>query len=145
MELRPPPIDELGNVIPHDHEEISNEDFVIRGISDHFIKYVNSRRRLTSMTYKTSSGSSPGMSVDFGRMMVSENIDLGRRYTSGNWLGAVELQVGFLRGLGLQVGYRPIDNNPYHCEVWGNLSGKISKRIQKSAHWCIEIPGVGLF
>jgi hypothetical protein len=85
------------------------------------------------------------MSVDLEKLMMLDNVDIARRYTSGKWLGAVALRVGLLRGLGLLVGYRPIGGNCYHCEVWGNLSGKLSKQVQKSAQWRVPVEGVDLF
>jgi len=90
------------------------------------------------------------MSVELLRL-IHKVVSLEDRYKSGAWIGAVQILVGDLRSVGLQVGYAPIekspsmDENPYHCEVWGDITGSISRKIQKSAKWLVPIDGVELF
>lgn len=143
--LDPPPRDDLGRVAPHDHPHISDDHCIIRGISEHHIARDKNPPRLKSSLYQTSTyGDSPGMSVDHEPSMRIDNIDLEARYRNGNWLGAVALNVGFLRGLGLRIGYNPIPGNSYHCEVWGNITASLKREIQENATWFVPIDGINL-
>lgn len=143
--LRPPPRDEHGRVVPHDHDQILNDDYVVRGISEHEIARNKNPPRLKSSLYQTSTiGDPPGMSVDHKPSMQTDNVIMETRYRGGKWLGAVLLNVGFLRGLGLQIGYSPIPDNPYHCEVFGNITGSLKKEIRDNASWIVPIEGIQL-
>ncbi len=143
--LQPPPWDEIGQVVPHDHPQILNDQCVIRGVSEDHVARNKNPPRLASSLYQTSTcGNSPGMSVDHEPSMLVDVIDLQARYQSGKWIGAVSLNVGFLRGLGFLVGYHPIEGNNYHCEVWGNITGSLSNKIRNCATWFVPIEGVEL-
>lgn len=144
--LKPPPRDDDGHVIPHDHDQILNDDRLLRGVTEHHIARHKNPQRLASSLYQTSSsGRNPGMSADLESLLLSCGVDITERYQSQKWLGAVAIEVGFLRELGLKVGYAPLPNNPFHCEVWGNITGSISKKIGKNAVWAVPIPFVSLF
>ena len=65
MPLSPPPYDEHGKVMPHDHPEISSDNGVIRRISDQWIvEESDGRKRLSSIAFNPSSGPNGGMSID---------------------------------------------------------------------------------
>jgi hypothetical protein len=66
LPLKPPPRDEVGVVIPHDHDEISSDDQIIRRISEQFLvkDEKTGGRRISSMAFNPSTGPNGGMSVD---------------------------------------------------------------------------------
>ena len=143
--LQPPPRDDFGRLILHDHVEILDDHRVVRGVSEYGVALNKIPPRLKSSLYQTSTRDDlPGMSVDHEPTMLADRIDLWARYQSGNWIGSVSLNVGFLRGLGLLVGYHPIPDNPYHCEIWGNITGSLSSKIQNHATWLVPIEGIEL-
>ena len=49
-----------------------------------------------------------------------------------------------LRGLGLQVGYHPLESNPYHGEVWGAFNKVQQDGLRNACQWFVEIPGVAI-
>lgn len=70
MPLQPPPLDATGNVISHDHPEISGNDGVIRRISERQVVVDSAgQRRVSSIAFKASSGANGGMSVDLEELI----------------------------------------------------------------------------
>lgn len=142
MPLSPPPLDDNGNVHPHDHTDIEPGDGVLRGISEHFlVTATNGQRRISSMAFQSSSGNT-GMSVNLQRLIEEANIDPQDYMKATSWVGAVRFTAGALRKEKLQVGFHPLENNPYHGEVWGDFTKSKQRKLQKLAVWFVEIPDV---
>jgi hypothetical protein len=132
-----PPRDADGNVIPHDHAEILADHHVIRHTTPlHVVDDGQGRKRIASGVYVESSEPPKGMSVDLEEWTVGAGLDPLNYVAPAH--GAVELRVGDLRALGLQVGYHPLPDNPHHCEVWGVKSthrrkiGKLATTLRKA-------------
>ncbi|WP_305095620.1 hypothetical protein [Croceibacterium aestuarii] len=147
-----PPHDENGNVMPHDHDEIEDEDFVIRRISElQLCRDKDGRRRISSKAYQGSSEAGGGMSVDIRKFIEADDIEPRDWVTSPRWLGSVRFSAGCLRSLELQVGYDPLPNklseerNPYHGGVWGSFSRATKRRMQQNAQWFVPIADAELF
>lgn len=128
----PPPRDQNGVIVAHDHAEILNEHHVIRHIvpphdlhPDQTTKVV----RVASGAYSESS--TGGMSVDILEWMVADGLH-STYYLADPDVGATSLRVGELRALGLQVGWNPDSGHKHHGEVWGINSSK-RKRISRIA------------
>ncbi len=148
MPLSPPPRDEHGKVMPHDHEGIASIDGLMRRISEQYIvTESDGRRRLSSMAFSPSSGPNGGMSVDLEAQIEEAGLSC-REFlstTSPQCVGAIRFEAGALRGVNLQVGFDPQPSNPYHGEVWGNFTGAMKSRILPSlASWFMEIEGVAI-
>jgi hypothetical protein len=75
MSLSPPPSDSNGNVVPHDHADISADGGVIRRISEQQLVIKNGQRRISSIAFQASSGSNGGMSVDLQQSIESAGLD----------------------------------------------------------------------
>lgn len=147
--LTPPPLDEHGNVIPHDHVQIENQHGIIRRVSEVQTYEKNGVRRLSSMVFKASStGEHPGMSVDLEAFITADEFDPKEYVTTPRWIGSIKFIAGDLRQEGFQVGYDPLAEdppypaNPYHGEVWGDFSRPKQRVLRALAEWYVEIPGV---
>jgi len=144
-----PPRDENGQVVPHDHPDISNDDEVVRRISQehHLVKDKDGKLRISSMAYKASSGRNGGISIDLKQLIEQDGLDPREYVTTPRWMGSVLFKVADLRTLEFKVGYDPLESpepNPYHGEVWGNFSRSQVRKLQNLAVWFVDIPDVNL-
>lgn len=146
MELTPPPRDEKGNVIPHDHEGILSEDFVIRRIPEHWVVQDEKigGKRISSMAFRCSSGPNGGMSVDLKQQIEEAGLNAKTYVTTPKWIGSMLFQVGQLRTEEYQVGYDPLDDNPYHGEVWGKFTKGKQNRLRELCEWFVPIDDVSI-
>ena len=146
MPLEPPPLDQHGNVIPHDHPGIGSTDGIIRRISQyHVVIGSDGRKRLSSRAFDASSDTNGGMSVDLQAQIEEAGLNCREYVTSPVWFGSVRFEAGALRRESLQVGFHPIEQNPYHGEIWGNFSSAMKRRIlPRLATWFVEIEGVAI-
>jgi hypothetical protein len=124
--------DQQGKISPHDHDEISDDSFVIRHIvpphdlhPDHAAGLV----RVSSGAYSESSDG--GMSVDIESWMIADGLD-SLHYVAGAE-GATRLRVGDLRRLGMQVGWDPDSGHRHHGCVWGIKGSSARKKVARLA------------
>ena len=96
------------------------------------------------MAFKGSSDASGGMSVDIELVIIELGQDPREFVTTPRFTGSVYFNAGFLRSVGLLVGYDPLPENAAHGEVWGNFSRGIQKQLRAAAIWYVEIDGVSL-
>jgi hypothetical protein len=144
--LSPPPRNKAGEVIPHDHSQIAQDDRIIRRISDYHVvpdSKAPSGRRISTAAYQESSGGCGGMSVDLERSIICAGIDPRAFVTTPQFMGSVWFTAGCLRSERLQVGFDPLPQNAHHGEVWG-VKDKHKRKLQKAAAWFVPIPGVDL-
>lgn len=145
--MRPPPRDANGNVIPHDHCEISDDDGVIRRISEQQIvpDLTTGRWRVSSLAFQGSSEPDRGMSVDIEKLIADDGLDPREYVTTPRWMGSVWFRTRDLRSEQLKVGFDPIEDvNPYHGQVWGKFPKSKSRRLLALAIWFVEIPDVSI-
>jgi hypothetical protein len=145
--MKPPPLDEAGRVVPHDHEDIGDDWIVIRRIHSDWPKQVSDGAiGLSTASFTESSQPPKGMSVDILNLIEAAGID-ARTHVTGlpNHPYAVSLRVGDLRALGLQVGYQPLEEkppfpaNPFHGAVWGIGNSRGPKNeLRRIADWFVE-------
>ena len=144
MPLKPPPRDAQGVVIPHDHDEISSDDQIIRRISEQFL--VNGEkigaRRISSMAFNPSKGPNGGLSVDLKRQIEEAGLDARQYVTDARWLGSIYFTAGALRENGFLVGSDPLPNNPYHGEIWGSFTTAQKKILRPLCRWFVRIDNV---
>lgn len=115
----PPQRNQDGKIIPHDHPEIVDDDFVLRHIVPPHDLHPDTTKnivRVSSGAYSESSDS--GMSVDILRWMTEDGLD-ECHYLADETVGATKVRVGDLRLMGLQVGWDPESGHPHHGAVWG--------------------------
>ncbi len=124
----PPPRDEFGRVIPHDHPDIPDDYHVIRHTTPHDLH--REEGRLTSGAFSESRDG--GMSVDIEEWMLVANLDI-LHYVGNPDHGAVRLNVGSLRALGLKVGWDPDTGHEHHGAVWGIRGGSSRRKIYSLA------------
>jgi len=146
--LSPPPRDDHGKVMPHDHPGISLADGILRRITEQWIvTEADGRKRLSSLAFSPSSGIDGGMSVDLQVQIEKAGLDCREHFnaTAPQCIGAIRFEAGALRGLNFQVGFDPMPLNPYHGEVWGNFTRAMKNRTLPSlARWFLEIDGVAI-
>lgn len=100
-------VDEDGHVIPHDAEDISDSDFLVRGIPQQQIVH----GRISSGAFKSASDPYKGLSVDL------EKETMANAYPNDKHVGAVKFRVSVPRSQGLLVGREPLETNAAHCNV----------------------------
>lgn len=143
MPLEPPPLDESGNVVPHDHTGITASDGIIRRISENQVVIDGQgNKRISSKAFQPSSGNNAGMSVDLQASIVEAGLDPKNFVTTPRWTGSVRFVAGSLRNEGFQVGFHPIPDNPHHGEAWGEFSKPKKRRLQELCEWFVPIAGV---
>jgi hypothetical protein len=136
-----PPRDQQGRIVPHDHPEILDKDYVIRHTVPQDLCIDAGRKRLSSGAFSESTGG--GMSVDIEEWMRADGLD-PLHYVMDATHGAVRLNVGELRKLGFQVGWDPDNAHPHHGGVWGIGNGsKRKKRVHKIATALRKTKGEG--
>lgn len=141
--LQPPPQDEHGNVIPHDHAGILPQDGIIRRISEQQIVSDEKigGRRISSMAFNCSTSPNGGMSIDLQQQIEEAGLNAKEFVTTPRWIGSVRFQASQLRSEGLWVGFNPLDDNPYHGDVWGRSK---KKRLLQLCEWFVPIEGVSI-
>lgn len=144
LPLEPPPRDDEGNVIPHDHPGIGPDDGIIRRVSEHHVvtDEKTGGKRLSSMAFKPSTGENAGMSVDLQAQIEEAGFDARAYVTTPRWVGSVRFRAGDLRSENFQVGYDPVPDNPHHGEVWGTFSRAQQRRLRQLCEWFVPINGV---
>ena len=142
----PPPLDAHGNVTPHNHPEIQDDDGVLRRISaEHVVPgAVPGSLRLSSIAFRGSSDANGGMSVDLEALIIGAGIDPRVHVTTPKYMGSVRFEAHQLRAESLMVGYDPIPGNHFHGEVWGTFTRACQRRIQNAATWFVPLPGVSI-
>lgn len=147
MPLQQPPRDGNGKIIPHDHDGLLPEDWVIRRISGQYIvddPKEEGGKRISSMAFSPSNGPNGGMSVDIQKLIEEAGIDARTFVTTPVWIGSVRFKVGDLRGEELRVGFEPTRPNPFHGEVWGNFTKSRKERLKGICEWFEPIAEVSL-
>lgn len=147
MLLRPPPRDQDGDVTPHDHPDIFSNDGIIRRISQHFIvvdEKAIGGRRISTMAFKPSTDKYSGLSIDIEKEILAAKIDPKIYVTTPYWTGSVRLKVQVFRDAECKVGFSPVENNPYHGEVWG-ITKTCQKALLKQCVWFVPIPNCSLY
>ena len=144
MPLQPPPRNQKGEVIPHDHDGILPSDGIIRRISEQqliFDPKINGKR-VSSLALKPSSGSNGGLSVDLQQLIEEANLEAKAFVTTPRWTGSIRFEAGQFRSEGFIIGYDPLPENPYHGEVWGNFTKAKINKLFKLCIWFVPIENV---
>ena len=137
-----PPRDEDGIVVPHDDREtIPDTSCVVRYIHrKQLSKAADGILHPSSGAFSATSKSRDryeGMSVVMLDRLRDANLHPSSRMPPDH-VGAVLIEAGKLRQLGLQVGPDPmVNDDPFHASVWGVKSSH-RKKIKKLSVWLIE-------
>lgn len=127
--MRAPPRDVDGCVEPHDHDQIQDEDIMLRGIPEQWIKPTpDGGRRISSGAFQPSDDKYGGLSL--GAKKVLECLErTTEEWSAGRFSAVVCFPAGMLRNAGVQIGWDPLDTDPAHCNAW-DKSGKPFPRRQ---------------
>jgi hypothetical protein len=145
--MKPPPFDEAGRVVPHDHEEIGDDWIVIRRIYAGWLKESTDGLIGVSTASFTESSEPPrGMSIDILNLIDEAGIDASAHVTGlPNHPYAVSFRAGDLRAMGLKIGFDPLKErqpfpaNPFHGEVWGIRNSRGAKNeLRRIADWFVK-------
>lgn len=152
MPYDPPPRDQNGLTVPHDHREILSDHRVIRRISKEWIvKDANGRQRLSTAALEPSSKDHDrycGLSVDIEHFIAEGGLDTKAYVSTPQFTGAISFMVNSFRSRKFFVGYDPCDHSPYHGAVWQDQSRgsrftrSTNKSLMKEAEWFVPIKGV---
>jgi hypothetical protein len=148
---QPPPRNQSGEVLPHDHAEILADHGVIRRVSDkQVVKRADGRRTLSSLAFKPSgAGVNPGISIDLEEWIVAAGKNAADFVTTPRWVGSVRFTAGAVRAEGCRVGWDPIPRqgslpaNDFHGEVW-DANKLRQRRLHDIAEWFVPIDGVDI-
>ncbi len=147
MPLTPPPLDADGVVTPHDHPDIKPDDEVVRRVSAEWtvVDNASGTKRLTSLAFRTSTrGKYPGLSVDLVAFASADGRNPREFVTTPDHVGSIVFRASELRAANFQVGWEPLESNPFHGEVWG-AGGKSGERtLRNMATWYVQLPGVSV-
>ena len=146
-----PPRDANGKVLEHDHDDILDEDGIIRRIdpNNHVVADPKSETgyRISSLLLKQTGG----VSVDLMRPMLEDNVDCEKFVTTPKYLGSIVLEAKALRSASFKIGYDPVPENdpidlenPYHGLLWGKVSSQKIKELIRNSSWLVPIDGVTL-
>lgn len=145
--LSDPPRDEKGEVTPHNHPQISDDDLIIRRISEQQIvpdEKAPSGRKVSSIAFNPSTEGSKSVSVDLDKSIAEAGLDPKVFVTSPRWIGSISLTASQFRSKSLMVGYDPLTENPHHGGVWGSFTKSVKNALIKDAQWFVQIPNVDL-
>ena len=125
--MRTPPRDADGCVEPHDHEQIQDEDIMLRGIPAQWIKPApDGGRRISSGAFQPSSDKYGGLSL--GAKKVLECLEMTtEEWSAGRFSAVVCFPAGMLRSAGIQIGWDPLDEDSAHCNAWAESGGPFPK------------------
>jgi hypothetical protein len=144
LSITPPPLDEVGRVIAHDHADILDDWMVVRRIRQDWLKdATDGFIGLSTAAFNESSEPPMGMSIDIVDLISANEILPHAFIISAQMPFAVVFQVGELRQLNLKVGFDPLvatsqfPANPFHGEVWGVLTRGIKNELRKIANWYV--------
>ena len=121
--MRAPPQDAKGRVRPHDHEQIQDEDIMLRGIPEQqIVPTPDGGRRISTGAFSRSSDTYGGLSLGVKKVLecLEKTTD---EWAAGRFSAVVCFPAKMLREAGVQIGWDPLDDDPAHCNAW-EKSGK---------------------
>ena len=81
------------------------------------------------MAFQPSSGEKGGMSIDIQKLIEKDGLDPKIYVIVPPFIGAVRFITRDLREEDLLVGFEPLEENPYHGEVWGKFNKAKQNRM----------------
>lgn len=137
---------------PHDDASIKAGDQIIRRINPvHHVVWDDNLgcNRISTKAFSPSSTPNGGMSIDIEKLIVEGGLDPYEYVTTPKFTGSVVFSAGAIRDIGLIVGSNPLDENPYHGEVWNpDAPNKFTKsqkrRLARACDWYVRISNVNI-
>jgi len=148
-----PAKDDQGNVLPHDHPELTNDGRLIRRVPVQWVIETPAGRRLSSAVLEPSSKDVDphcGLSVDLEQLMLAEGVDPLEHVNKSHPAGALAFRVSAFREQYFQVGFDPVPENDYHGGVWqrpplgAKFTRGMKRKLLRGAEWFIAIEGVSI-
>jgi hypothetical protein len=139
-----------GEVVPHDHPDLSNGNRLIRRVSNEYVvPDGNGGRRLSSAVFKHDPRQGH-LSVDSEKCITDLPEEPIAYVTSPVWIGALILTVDQFRSVNKpqkpaeqwKIGMVPVPGNDCHAGVWGKITQGKSNDLQRLSQWLVAIPGV---
>lgn len=145
------PVDPSGDVLPHDHPDLTDDRRVIRRISDDYVvpDQNNGGQRLSSALFKNDPRDGH-LSVDFEHCILQKKMSPAAYVTDPQWFGALIIKIGDLRSVDKasvakdrwKIGMVPVEGNDCHAGVWGKITKGQSNDLQRKSNWLVRIDGV---
>ena len=137
--MRDPPRDADGRVEPHDHDEIHDDDIVLRGVPRHqILPTEDGGRRISSGAFSRSSAQRDpyrSLSVSAKKILDCHETAIDE-WADGKYGAVVYVPTARFRENGLCVGWDPTPDDPSHCGVWGTLPRSVQKELATDARQC---------
>ena len=135
---------------PFDDPDLLDDDLLIRRIDpeNHLTTcHDTNSKKISTKAFCASSGLNGGMSVDIPKHMQAESVDPYEYVTTPKYVGSVVFSAGSARGVELVAAHDPIEDNPYHGQVWRQGSSTRFTTRQKrclleASSWFVPIPDV---
>ncbi|MEW8385339.1 MAG: hypothetical protein AB2704_26060 [Candidatus Thiodiazotropha taylori] len=140
-------------VEPYDEPNIQGNDSIIRRVNpnQHVVPDENTGgQRLSSKLFTPSSGQNGGMSIDIPTLIEQAGLDPHIFVTTPVFTGSVQFTAEDARSVDLQIGFDPLEDNPYHGEVWGTrdnpckFTNRQKRKLKEASEWFVELPGVDI-
>lgn len=147
------PVDEQGNILPHSHPDLTDEKLLIRGVFPHQVvpDKNTGNSRLSSGIFKQVKPKEH-LSCDDRSCLEENDADITTRYSSGRYIGAVEVSVQDVQNIGedLVIGRVPVQADPVkgieenicHCGIWGRITKGMENSLFRCCQWTVQIDGV---
>jgi hypothetical protein len=123
----------MENALEQDDSAIHNHRILWRRVPSEYIFFDPNlnRYRPRSQAFQNTSGTN-GMSVN---LADETTVDSTLKDRGNDFL--VAFPAGLARELEQEVIRKPLDNNPAHCEVTGNKTGKVRNAFAKRCKWVV--------
>lgn len=152
------PVDSDGQILPHDHPDLSGQALIVRGVASYHIVQDHNRncQRLSSALFKCDPNRQGYLSFSSQVCIEAAGEAPGAYVLQRNWIGAVGIAVDDFRSFDpatevadrWKIGMVPIlDEEPpdaCHGAVWGKINESRANGIRRAVHWVAEIPEVVL-
>lgn len=153
-----PPVDENGQILPHDHPDLEGERRMLRGIAQQHIVYDANYncQRLSSALFRNSPKRQGYLSFNSQRCIEAKGDDSVEYMAGRGWVGVVSMSVAHFRTFDpadqpadrWKIGMVPLPDeqppDPCHGAVWGTISEGRANQIRRAVDWLVEVPGVVL-
>lgn len=152
------PLDEIGQITPHNHPDLSDAVRMLRGVAQrHIVPDANyGCDRLSSALFKNCPRRQDYLSFNSEACIGAAGENSAKYMSSRGWLGVVCMTVGKFRTFDpaknaadtWKIGMVPLpDEEPpdlCHGGVWGKITQGKANEIRREVGWLVEIPGVVL-
>lgn len=153
-----PPLDQQGQIKPHDHPDLVGDASMLRGVAQYHIVFDANHNchRLSSALFRNSPRRQGYLSFNSAHCVEARGEEPAAYMKAQGWVGAVSISVELFRSFDpaghpedrWKIGMVPLFDerppDPCHGAVWGTISEGRANQIRRAVQWLVQIPGVTL-